>query len=379
MKSNKRLLIVTTVPLTLKSILAGQPKYLSNTFNVELATSPGPEMEDVATLEGLPIHQIKMERGISIIKDIKSLIKMIILLRSIKPDMVHSFTPKAGLITMLSSFLCRIPVRIHTFTGLIFPSKTGFQHKLLVLMDKLICACATKIVPEGEGVKKDLRKFGITKKTLKVIGKGNIAGVDTNFYDQGLVTGTKRQVLLKKQLNLPSDAFVFVFVGRFTEEKGIIELVNAFEKLPERAHLLLVGELDSRIPLPEHIQTTISQHRRIHDLGWKSDIRHALSLSNVLVLPSYREGFPNTPLQAGAMSLPSIVTDINGCNEIITQGVNGWLVPKQDTEQLALIMLESMHSNNLSLMGEDARKYIIDNFERKKHWQKMQLFYLEQV
>ncbi|MCK8104717.1 glycosyltransferase family 4 protein [Pseudoalteromonas sp. 2CM36K] len=375
----EKLVIVTTVPTTLTSILAQQPSYLAKHFDVALISSPHAELKKVQSTEGVATYGVPMERGISPVKDLVSLFKMVKQLRVLKPTIVHSYTPKAGLITMLAGFICRIPVRVHTFTGLIFPTSTGIKQKILIWMDRLICACATTIVPEGNGVKKDLIDSAITRKPLKVIGSGNIAGVDTTFFDKQTVIDKQLHLSLLEQLNLSKHAFVFCFVGRFTQDKGFTELLSAFYELPESAHLLLVGEMDERLPLPTELTKNLSSHSRIHNIGWQNDVRPALAISNVLLLPSYREGFPNTPLQAGAMALPCIVTDINGCNEIIEPGLNGWVVPVKNSKALAGAMFKSMQADNLTQLGLQARSIIVEKFERQAHWQNMLRFYNKQL
>ena len=374
-----KLVIVTTVPTTLASILAQQPKFLAQHFDVALISSPAAELKKVAESEGVSTYAVPMERGISPVRDLISLYRMIKQIKKLKPAIVHSYTPKAGLITMLAGFICRVPVRVHTFTGLIFPTSTGVKKKILIWMDRLICACATTIVPEGNGVKSDLITHAVTLKPLAVIGNGNIAGVDTASFCKQKIISQGLHLPVKAQLNLPEDAFVFCFVGRFTKDKGFEELFEAFNSLPDNAHLLLVGELDERLPLPREIEQALNNHPRIHNVGWQNDIRPALAISHVLVLPSYREGFPNTPLQAGSMALPCIVTDINGCNEIITSGFNGWVVPVKNSNALTAAMRNSMQVDNLAQLGAQARSNIVGKFERQAHWQNLLCFYNEQL
>jgi glycosyltransferase involved in cell wall biosynthesis len=375
----KKVTIVTTVPSTLKNILKNQPKYLSKHFAISIVTSPDKEIEDVRENENVPIYCIGMKRDISLLNDMLSLVKMIWVIVKIKPDIIHSYTPKAGLLTMLAGFICRVPVRLHTFTGLIFPTSTGIRKKILILIDRLICFCATDVIPEGTGVKRDLLKFGITKKTLDIIGCGNIAGVNTDFYDKDSVINKGEHLALVNQLKLPDEAFVFCFVGRLTKDKGIIELLDAFKKMPSNVYLLLVGELDKRAPLSLAAINFIEQASNIHYLGYQKDIRPALTIAKVLLLPSYREGFPNVPLQAGSMKLPSIVSDINGCNEIIIPNINGWLVPAKDSQALASAMQDSINFNELERLGENARELVKTNFEQKAHWKNMELYYTEKL
>lgn len=374
-----RVLISTTVPETLATILKSQPHYLARYFQVALATSPGEELSQVAHSEGLVIHVVPMARGISVLRDLVSVVRMAWVLWRVRPDLVHSYTPKAGLVTMLAACLCRVPVRVHTFTGLIFPTAQGFRQKLLVWVDRLICACATHIVPEGLGVKKDLEGFRITRKQLRVIGYGNIAGVDTAYFTPMAPGVGDDAIELRKRLGIGSKDFLFCFVGRLNRDKGLAELLVAFAAQPSTAHLVLVGGVDASAPVDAATLVAIKSHPRVHQLGFLNDIRAALRAADVLVLPSYREGFPNVVLQAGAMELPVIATDINGCNEVIEPGYNGWLVPPRDAPALGDAMHQAMHTpaSVRRKMALQARVRIQQRFERQEHWGRMVAFYQE--
>ena len=372
-----RILISTTVPETLATILKSQPRYLARYFQVTLATSSGKELAQVVHSEGLIVHIVPMSRGISVLRDFLSVVRMAWLLWRVRPDLVHSYTPKAGLTTMLAAFLCRVPVRVHTFTGLIFPTAQGFRQKLLIWIDRLICACATHIVPEGLGVKKDLQSFGITRKPLDVIGYGNIAGVDTDYFTP-VASGIRDEAAeLRKLLGIANEDFLFCFVGRLNKDKGLAELLLAFDVQPLTAHLILVGAFDTTAPVDAATLAAIKSHSRVHHLGFLNDIRAALQAADVLVLPSYREGFPNVLLQAGAMGLPVIATDINGCNEVIEPDCNGWLVPPRDAYALSDAMQKAMHTppSVLGKMALEARSRIQQRFGRQHHWGRMVAFY----
>ncbi|MBD9484615.1 glycosyltransferase family 4 protein [Pseudomonas sp. PDM14] len=375
-KAKKKLLVVTTVPETLSTILKGQPAFLARHFDLRLATSLGDEVILITSNEGLELSIVPMVRGISPVRDLLSVMRMIVLLRQMRPDAVHSYTPKAGLVTMIAAWLCRVPVRIHTFTGLIFPTASGAKQKLLIWIDRLICACATRVVPEGQGVAQDLRRFGITHKPLQVIGSGNIAGVDTAYFNPADTHSVERAQTLRSALGIADSAFVFCFVGRLNRDKGLLELVRAFEQL-DGGQLLLVGAHDQTAPLDARTRQVLDEHPRIHHVGFQEDIRAALLSADVLVLPSYREGFPNVLLQAGSMSLPVIASDINGCNEIVTPSLNGWLVPARDSEALRLAMQVAMETSEEGLiaMGQEARLNVKACFEQEAHWQRMVEFY----
>lgn len=372
-----RLILVTTVPETMATILVGQPGHLAKYFDVSLIASPGALVARVEQQEGLAVKAVSMERGIHPVKDLVSVWRMWRTLRRQRPDVVHSYTPKAGLVVMLSAWLCRVPIRVHTFTGLIFPTATGLKQRILIWVDRLICACATHVVPEGVGVQKDLERYRITDKPLRVIGHGNIAGVNTKYFDPEAAGVSEEAVALKQRLGIASDAVVFCFVGRLNRDKGVAELYAAFSTLPEQVHLLLVGGVDASAPISKELQAAIENHSRVHAVGFMDDIRPALSLANVLVLPSYREGFPNVVLQAGAMALPVIATDISGCNEVVEPGLNGWLVPPRDAPALTDAMQDALRAPGKvrKEMGLRARERVQLWFEQQQHWQRMVLFY----
>ena len=211
-----KLIRITTVPSTLNAFCKGLLKELKlEGYEVVAVSSPGKELEELANSEGVRTIALPMERRISPFKDLKSLWQMWRLMRREKPDMVHSMTPKAGMVTMVAAWLARVPIRIHTFTGLVFPTSTGLKRRILMFTDWLTCACATHIIPEGEGVKADLLKNKITKKDIRVLGHGNIRGIDLeHFKPEPHKTSPKES------------GFSFVFVGRLVGDKGINELVE---------------------------------------------------------------------------------------------------------------------------------------------------------
>lgn len=373
----KKLLITTTVPETLHSILGWQPKYLSDFFEVSLATSAGQTIEEIRQRECVPVAEVPMVRRIDPVADARALIAMIVHIRKVGPHLVHSYTPKAGLITMLAAWICRVPVRIHTFTGLLFPTAKGASRLLYMMLDRLICMCATHVVPEGEGVRKDLMQAQITKKEIEVVGHGNIAGVDTSHFSKE-ATGIREQACaLRAKLGIGDDCFLFCFIGRLNRDKGMVELIHAFKSLPSKAHLIIVGAIDASAPVDKSVLREIVAHDRIHHLGYRNDVRPALAASDVLVLPSYREGFPNVILQAGAMHLPTIASDINGCNEVIAPGRNGWLVPPRSIPTLTSAMESAMMADRdvLEQMGQEARHIIQERFERSNYWERIREFY----
>ena len=372
----KKLILVTTVSQTFSQILSGQLAFLSMHFEVHIVCSGSPvEVQRIAKANNVAsAHVIPMNRGISPFKDIISIIRMMRVVRQVKPDIVHSYTPKAGLVTAISSFILKVPVRVHTFTGLIFPYKVGFKRFVLKNVDSLICKLCTHVVPEGEGVKKLLQP--ITSKELKVVGSGNIAGVDFNYFNRLELYPIPRT--LESIRGLSSSNFVFCFIGRINPDKGLGELLHAFEKLyklHDNVALLIVGGLDSSVRIPPDIAFRLSNQQGVIWAGEVDDVRPYLAHSDILVLPSYREGFPNVVLQAGAMGKPSIVTDVCGSNELIINDFNGWIVPPKNQLELFNAMLLAKTSSKLPAFAERAYIFVRSRFEREHYHKKLLDFY----
>ncbi len=376
-----KILIVTTVPDTLELILTGQPRQLSETFDIHLVTSNVKACEALQQKESVPAHHVEMARRISPLRDLLSVIHMCRLLRRLRPDAVHSYTPKAGLVAMLAGAVCRIPVRIHTFTGLIFPTAKGIMKPILVNSDRFVCFLSTRVVPESIGVKNALLAGRITRKPLKLIGSGNIAGIDVEHYSRNAPGVAEQSQCLAKELGVADDTFVFLFIGRLNLDKGVQELVAAFISLVDSRpnvdlRLLVVGPLDETAPIGHSTQRVMKEHPGIHCVGFQSDVRPFLFLANVLCLPSYREGFPNVLLQANAMSVPAITTNISGCNEIITPDLNGWIVHPRDEVHLAEAMAAAFDNRGkLPEMGSSGRKRVERDFERSAYIAKLVAFY----
>lgn len=336
-----KLIRTSTVPISLNILLKGQLAFLSQHFEIIGISSNGADLDEVQKRENIRVLALDMQRNISPFNDLVALIKMYRVFKKEKPLLVHSITPKAGLLTMLAGKAAGVPYRLHTFTGLVFPSKSGFIQKLLIKTDQLLCWAATHVYPEGNGVKNDLINYNITSKPLKVLANGNVNGIDVSYFSPKVITEDQR-VFLKQSLGILTDDFVYVFVGRLVGDKGINELVMSYSKLKtQNSKLLLVGAFESDLdPLQPETLKEIENNSNIICVGFQVDVRPYFAVSDCLVFPSYREGFPNVVMQAGAMGLPSIVTDINGCNEIILDGENGAIVPPNDEPALLEAMIK---------------------------------------
>lgn len=337
--------------------------YLKQKYEVLLLSSPGSEWNEVSQQHpDIKMIQLHMERHISVKRDLKSLWQLWKVFRSEKPQMVHSMTPKAGLLCMLAARLAGVPVRVHTFTGLVFPTAFGLKKKILIATDWLTCMCATHIIPEGEGVKNDLLNNGITSKPIKVLGYGNCRGIDLKKFDKSPVVMDQAMILCNEQV------LTFIAIGRLVGDKGINELVEAFVKLNKEyinTRLILVGSEEKELdPLNVETIKSILECPAIEVVGVQNDVRPWLAASDVAILASYREGFPNVVIEAGAMGLPQIVTDINGAREIIVEGENGTIVPPKSVDALCKAMIQMLDLDYRTSLAKNARRLIASRYEQ---------------
>lgn len=361
-----KIIRTSTVPGSLNNFCRGLLKELREEegYEVVAVSSPGSALAEIEHREGVRTVSVKMERHISPLNDLKSLWRLAMVFRKERPVMVHSITPKAGLLSMMAAWLTRVPVRVHTFTGLVFPTATGLKKKILIMTDRLTCACATHVVPEGEGVKNDLTAYRITKKPLKVLGYGNIRGIDLVRFNPDITVVRSEAAKIRKV-----GLITFIFIGRLVGDKGINELVEAFRSLNLKypnTRLILVGAKEQNLdPLRPETIHEIETNTAIEAVGPQRDVRPWLAASDIFVFPSYREGFPNVVIEAGAMGLPSIVTDINGSREIIVDGHNGIIIPSHNVDSLRQTMETLITDLDLtSRLGAKARPMIASRFEQ---------------
>ncbi|WP_373813718.1 glycosyltransferase family 4 protein [Porphyromonas loveana] len=355
------------------SLLKGQLRFLSQKgWNViGVAGEPENRLQQLTEAEGITsIFIPHLVRPISPANDLKAFLELIRAIKKEKPLIVHANTPKGSLLGMLAAWYCRVPHRIYTVTGLRFETATGLFRRLLIAMERITCLCATKVIPEGDGVAATLRRERITAKPLKKILNGNINGVDLEYYSRNQsLEEAARQIKAKI-----GEGFTFIFVGRIVRDKGIIELIEAFQRLQKEhseCRLVLLGRQESDLdPIRPSTLQAIKDNPAIFEAGWQNDVRPWLAAADALAFPSYREGFPNVVMQAGAMSLPSIVTDINGCNEIIIEGENGYIVPPRDPQALYQRMKNMVEDTaTTKMMAQKARPLIAERYEQQAVWE----------
>lgn len=373
MQSKTKLIRVTTVPESLNKLLEGQLRFMSQHYDVTAISSNKISLEKVGEKEGVSTHVIEMTRKITPIKDVVALYRLYRFLKEQNPKIVHTHTPKAGIIGMLASRLAKVPVRLHTVAGLPLLVEVGVKRKILNFVEKLTYKCATKVYPNSFGLKAIIEKEGFTKTSkLKVIGNGSSNGIDTNFFDKNNINAEVTKSL-KQELSISEDDFTFIFVGRIVGDKGINELVEAFDNLSKQhknVKLLLVGPFEEELdPVKNSTNKIINTNKNIITTGFQKDVRPYFAIANMLVFPSYREGFPNVVMQASAMEIPAMVSDINGCNEIITHKTNGFIIPVKQVKPIFDVMAFVINNKEEAYkMGLKSRANIIDNYSQKYIW-----------
>ena len=368
-----KLIRITTIPLSLEKLLENQGQYFKVHYKITFVAADVQKLEAVAEQQGVDHFPLEMTRKITPIQDLRCLIKLYHFLRKEKPLIVHTHTPKAGIVGMLASRLAGVPIRLHTIAGLPLMEAQGLKRNLLLAVERLTYYCATKVYPNAQG----LFNFVLEKRLapiekLKLIGRGSSNGIDTNYFSKKQITKAQLKTL-RKSLDINTSDFIFCFVGRLVGDKGINELVNAFcvvhKEIPT-SKLLLVGRYESELdPLQPATQKIIDTHPNIITTGFQADIRPYLALSDVFVFPSYREGFPNVVLQAVAMEVPCIVSNINGCNEIIQDEESGALVPPKQVQPLIEKMKNFFHQREqCKLYANKAKQFVEMHYDREQFW-----------
>lgn len=370
-----KLFRITTVPLSLQKLITGQLPYMrSRGFEPLMISADGPEAEAVVQEQECNHIVVPMTRKVTPLQDLKSLWAFYRLCKKHKPEIIHSHTPKAGIIGMLGGKLAGVPVRLHTVAGLPLMEATGITRRILNAVEALTYSCATKVYPNSTVLKDFILESGFCGPgKVKVIGNGSSNGINTNFFNLEALEPEALQEL-RQRLSISPEDFVFVFIGRLVKDKGIRELVQAFKAVQEQhpqAKLLLVGPLEQDLdPLPPETLQEVERNPNIIAAGYQNDVRPYLAISQALAFPSYREGFPNVPMQAGCFHLPSIVTDINGCNEIVVEGENGLIIPPKNTAMLQEAMERLLNDEPLyTHLKKNARRMIVERYDQQHFWE----------
>ena len=362
----KKLIIIVTVPVVLETWLKGQPRFLSNYYEVEIITASSHTIPSVAEYENVDIKTMDFTRKISPLRDTKVLFQLVRYMIKEKPAIVYTLTPKAGLLGMIASWISRVPYRIHCVVGLPHLEAKARRKTILTMTEKVTYSFASKIYCNSLNLQTVVSS--LTTKPVGVIGNGSVNGVDTEVFKDTLTLEEKKVII--NNLGFMEDDFIITFVGRIVKDKGINELVNVFTKLNlkyKNVKLLLIGDYKNETdPISAISMKTIETHKSIKYLEFQEDVGEYMAISSLFVLPSYREGLPNVLIEAGSYGIPLVATDINGCNEIIQNDINGILVKKKDeTDLYNAIEKFVLDTNFYKMIKSHVRESIIKKYDQK--------------
>ncbi len=369
-----RLVHLTTVPDSL-CFVAGQVGYMkSRGMEVHAVSSPDAALDDFGRAEGVEVHGVDMPRAITPVQDIGSIRSICRVFRAVRPHIVHSHTPKAGLLGTIAARISGVPVRIYHIHGLPLLTATGTKRALLSMSERTASRLATQVLCVSNSVREVVVADGLCpSEKVKVLLSGSINGIDSigKFNPNNYPEGTRREVRAK--FGIPEDAVVAGFVGRIVRDKGVIELARAWRTLRQahpELHLVVVGAPEPQDPVPPEIEDELRADPRVHMLGLQFDMPPIFRAIDMLVLPTYREGFPLVPMEAAAMALPVVATQVPGCFDAVEDRVTGTLVPPRDASALAEAISHYVNSAVLrKARGEAGRARMLRDFRQQDMWE----------
>ena len=369
-----RLVLAVTHPMTARYLLRGQVRFLRRQgFDVWVVTSPGPDLDHFREGESVPVVTLPMRRRIGPVSDLVALIGLVRVLRRLRPDLVNASTPKAGVLGMLAAWLARVPVRVYTLRGLPMATAKGLKRILLLWAEKTAVALAHSVVCVGPSLRRHCLELGIAgpDKTI-LVANGSSNGVDTERF--GLSPERRAEAAaLRRRLGIPLEAPVIGYVGRLTRDKGVDDLTAAFfdrivAAVPE-CRLLLVGEFEGDDAVERSTRRRLEDDPRVSLTGWVPDSAPYYAVMDVLAFPSYREGFPNAPLEAAASELPTVGYSAIGTVDAVEDGVTGKLVPTGDRQALGRALCVYLEDDGLRRKhGAAARDRAENRFHQRIVW-----------
>jgi len=370
----KKLCFVVSSPATAMAFLKGPMQTLSKYYTLHLIVNTKDVQPLLAELPLKGVHVQKIERGINPLKDLNCLISMVRFLKKHQFDALHSVSPKAGLMAMLGGLIANVPLRTHTFTGQVWANKKGLFRFLLKSIDRLIAACATKVLVDGQSQLQFLNEHAVVGPAAQVLGKGSICGVSlTRFAPSDSLREERR-----KTLKLEEDEWVFMFLGRLNHDKGVIDLIHAFAQLDQSKNpssLFLVGHDEEQIK--KRFQSISS---KIYFIPFEKKPEELLQACDSFCLPSYREGFGLSVIEASALEKPIICSDAYGLADTIVEGETGLRHAVGDVDQLKQQLNYALnHPKEMRTMGKAGRKYVEDNFSEKLLLEEWESFYKKEL
>ena len=370
-----KICIVSTISTTITAFFGEQLNYLQkHGFDVTVITSTSASIQNIGNKipENVRILSVPMSRTVSPVEDIKALKSMIEIMKKEQFDIVQYVTPKGALFGALSSFIARVPVRLYLMWGLYYVTQKGIKRTIYKTIEKLICACSTAIAPDSiENCRVAVSEGLCRQNKVGLVGNGSANGVDMEYFNPENYQDQKKEIFSNYQI--PEDAFVFGTIAAITGDKGINELIESFVQVEEKiknTYLLFVGDVTEKDPVSEKTLLTIKEHPKIVHVGWQQDPPRFMAAMDVFVLPTYREGFGVVNIEASAMRLPVISTDVPGPREAIENNVTGILIPAKQIAPLVDAMIKLYSDSELrKVLGESGRQRVLEKFEQKVLWQ----------
>jgi glycosyltransferase involved in cell wall biosynthesis len=370
---------VINAPFALHFV-AGQVGFMSERrFAISVITSPGEQLDAFGRREGVEVYGLEMPRRITPLRDIATLWRMYLRFKRIRPVIVHAHTPKGGLLGMICAWLARVPVRIYHIRALPFVTATGPQRVLLRSTERVACALAHQVLCVSHSLREVVVEEGICSAAkIQVLLGGSGNGVDAaGRFDPARWTRSHDEV--RDRYAIPRDAVVIGFIGRLVRDKGVVQLVEAWKVLREEhpeLHLLVVGGFEPRDPVPAPARAVLCSDPRVHMAGWATDTAPYYAASDLVVLPSHREGLSNVLLEASAMSLPVVATRIPGCLDVVEDGATGTLYPVCDVAALTdAIRRYVRDAERRRRHGRAGREKVLREFRREAIWQALHAEY----
>jgi glycosyltransferase involved in cell wall biosynthesis len=367
-----RLLVMTTVPETIESFFQRQIGLLSQSgFEVHAVCAPGRELPGLESRQGVAMYRVPMERRPDPWRDAVSLLRLYRLMRRLRPDIVHAHTPKAGLLGMMAARGAGVRVRLYTIHGLPLMTRKGTWRRVLAFAERTSCALATRVYsvsPSLETVATEMSLCRADK--VSTIGDGSCAGIDVERF-RSSDDVRRRATELRLSCRVPQDALVLSFVGRIARDKGIAILASAWSRIAEQfphVHLLLAGVEDSSDRVPESVLRELRNHDRVHFTDdWVGDMPALYAATDIVVLPTFREGLPQVALEAGAMGVPVVSTRVPGVVNAVQDGVTGLLVPAGESAPFADAVRRLIEDAALrTALGSAAREFVGARFSEQR-------------
>ena len=373
----KKVCFVLSAEFALKVFLLNHLRALSKIYDVTVivnTNNPNFLSEQDINAKIIPLAIV---RDISLISDISCLMQLVRIFYQQGFSAVHSITPKAGLLAMLAAWVVRVPLRVHTFTGQVWVTKTGIKRLLLKQIDRLIALFSTQIIVDSHSQRQFLLEHGvITKAKSIVFGRGSVSGVDLARFKHSPQARSE----VRTRLNINADAIVFLFLGRLKLDKGVLDLANAFNQLPTKAaNLLFVGpdEQNMQIKIESILANNASNVRYVGDTNVPE---HYMAAADILFLPSYREGFGSVVIEAAAVGIPTVASRIYGISDAVVDGETGLLHEPRSVNEIESCMKNMISNPALRLkLGEQAQARAVKDFDSKLITQAWVKFYLENV